>query len=91
MKATFIAMGPDLRGNLKPQPFDIIDIYNLMCHLLKIEPLPNNGTWEHVEPLLRTAKDPPFHHSSSASHHPILILIIIMVAVLFPLFTKTVL
>ncbi|GFR18378.1 hypothetical protein TNCT_537641 [Trichonephila clavata] len=67
MRAIFLATGPDFRSGVTTKPVDIIDLYNIMCHILKIDPLPNNGTWEHVEPMIRTSADGPYNYRSSSS------------------------
>ncbi len=43
MGATFIAEGPSLRKGVVIPPFDNIQVYNLLCALLKIKPAPNDG------------------------------------------------
>uniref|UniRef100_A0A673L9J9 Ectonucleotide pyrophosphatase/phosphodiesterase 7 n=1 Tax=Sinocyclocheilus rhinocerous TaxID=307959 RepID=A0A673L9J9_9TELE len=43
MKPFFRAMGPDFQKNLEVGPFETVNIYPLMCHLLKITPEPNDG------------------------------------------------
>ena len=35
------------------KPFRNVDIYPLLCHLLDIEPSPNNGSLEDVKLMLR--------------------------------------
>ncbi|XP_035214155.1 glycerophosphocholine cholinephosphodiesterase ENPP6-like [Stegodyphus dumicola] len=44
MRSIFYARGPGLRRNYISPPLHIVDIYNILCDLLGIEPLPNNGT-----------------------------------------------
>lgn len=44
MEALFIATGPDFKKGVTLQPFQNIEIYNLMCYLTEVEPAPNNGT-----------------------------------------------
>uniref|UniRef100_A0A672NK32 Ectonucleotide pyrophosphatase/phosphodiesterase 7 n=1 Tax=Sinocyclocheilus grahami TaxID=75366 RepID=A0A672NK32_SINGR len=51
MKPFFRAMGPDFQKNLEVRPFETVNIYPLMCHLLKITPEPNDGhlnTTRHI-------------------------------------------
>lgn len=43
MQGVFIASGPKLKAGLVVPPFENIDIYDLMCALLGIEPAPNDG------------------------------------------------
>ncbi|XP_063883687.1 venom phosphodiesterase-like isoform X2 [Scylla paramamosain] len=44
MEALFIATGPDFKKGVLLEPFQNIEIYNLMCYLTEVEPAPNNGT-----------------------------------------------
>ncbi|XP_015929500.1 glycerophosphocholine cholinephosphodiesterase ENPP6 [Parasteatoda tepidariorum] len=44
MRGIFFARGPGLKRNYISQPLQMVDIYNILCELLGIEPLPNNGT-----------------------------------------------
>ncbi|XP_068435669.1 ectonucleotide pyrophosphatase/phosphodiesterase family member 7-like [Clinocottus analis] len=43
MKPFFRAVGPAFRRNLQVAPFETVNIYALMCHLLGVEPEPNDG------------------------------------------------
>uniref|UniRef100_A0A8B9JH62 Ectonucleotide pyrophosphatase/phosphodiesterase 7 n=1 Tax=Astyanax mexicanus TaxID=7994 RepID=A0A8B9JH62_ASTMX len=43
MKPFFRAVGPAFRKNLEVEPFETVNIYPLMCHLLDITPEPNDG------------------------------------------------
>ncbi|KAK7922293.1 hypothetical protein WMY93_009195 [Mugilogobius chulae] len=54
MRGFFIAAGPDFKENLRAAPIRSVDVYNLMCKTLGLEPLPNNGSWSRVEYLLRS-------------------------------------
>lgn len=42
----------DFKRNVQAAPIRSVDVYNLMCRTLGIEPLPNNGSWSRVEYLL---------------------------------------
>ena len=48
----FFARGPAFKKNFELQPFIILDLYPLMCHLLGIKPQPNNGSLENVVSML---------------------------------------
>ncbi|XP_071483952.1 bis(5'-adenosyl)-triphosphatase enpp4-like [Diadema antillarum] len=53
MQTIFIASGPAFKSNFAlTDSFDAVDIYNLMCHVLEIDPAPNNGTPSNITPLL---------------------------------------
>ena len=52
----FIARGPAFKQNFTTQPFEIIDIYPLICHILGIEPSPNNGSLARVKGLFKATQ-----------------------------------
>ena len=52
MKPLFYAYGPQLSRGLEIPTFETINLYNLMCCLMKIQPAPNNGTISLIEPML---------------------------------------
>ncbi|XP_015276739.1 PREDICTED: ectonucleotide pyrophosphatase/phosphodiesterase family member 3 [Gekko japonicus] len=58
MEAIFVAHGPGFKEKTEVQPFENIEVYNLMCDLLKIKPAPNNGTHGSLNHLLKS----PFYH-----------------------------
>lgn len=43
----------DFRSNFRAPPIRSVDVYNIMCSLAGIQPLPNNGSWSRVECMLR--------------------------------------
>jgi predicted AlkP superfamily pyrophosphatase or phosphodiesterase len=53
MGALFVAAGPGLRQGARVPPFSNIHLYELMCHLLDLEPAPNDGSLTLVRHLLR--------------------------------------
>lgn len=56
MHAAFIAAGPDFASGLVVEPFEIVQIYNLMAHVLDIAPSPNDGDLRSVLHLLAPAQ-----------------------------------
>ncbi|XP_071319630.1 ectonucleotide pyrophosphatase/phosphodiesterase family member 7-like [Trachinotus anak] len=52
MKAFFRAVGPDFQKNLMVGPFDMVDLYPLMCHLLGINPEINDGHLHNTKHML---------------------------------------
>ena len=61
----FIARGPAFKENLTTEPFEIIDIYPLICHILGIEPAPNNGSLARVEGLFKELSQPTENTTST--------------------------
>lgn len=62
MEAIFLAHGPSFIEKTVIEPFENIEVYNLLCDLLHIEPAPNNGTHGSLNHLLKT----PFYKPSHA-------------------------
>ncbi len=55
MHATFLAEGPAFREGVVVEPFENVNVYELIAHLLGVEPAPNDGSLAAVEGLLRNA------------------------------------
>lgn len=53
MQTVFRAEGPDFKKNYKAASFRNVSIYPLICHLLGIEPSPNDGDLGEVINMLR--------------------------------------
>ncbi|HEX8290051.1 MAG TPA: ectonucleotide pyrophosphatase/phosphodiesterase [Pyrinomonadaceae bacterium] len=53
MRAIFIGHGRAFKKNLVVEPFENIQIYNLMCKILHLKPAPNDGNFWRVKHLLR--------------------------------------
>ncbi|XP_069027065.1 glycerophosphocholine cholinephosphodiesterase ENPP6 [Embiotoca jacksoni] len=64
MRGFFLATGPDFKQNVQAAPIRAVDVYNLMCWTLGVDPLPNNGSWFRVEYLLYSSSGP----SQPATH-----------------------
>uniref|UniRef100_A0A665USG0 glycerophosphocholine cholinephosphodiesterase n=1 Tax=Echeneis naucrates TaxID=173247 RepID=A0A665USG0_ECHNA len=58
MRGFFLATGPGFRRDLRAAPIRAVDVYNVMCWTLGVEPLPNNGSWTRVEYLLNGSAGP---------------------------------
>lgn len=57
MKVFFRAVGPDFQKNLLVDPFDLVDVYPLMCHLLGIKPEVHDGHLDKVKDMLVSSTD----------------------------------
>jgi len=53
MHAIFYAVGPAFKKNYSFDRMNNIDIYNLICKILKIKPAPNDGNLKNILPLFR--------------------------------------
>lgn len=53
MRALFIAHGNAFRKKKIIEPFENVDIYNIMCRILKLDPAPNDGTMDVANQILR--------------------------------------
>nr|XP_060634630.1 glycerophosphocholine cholinephosphodiesterase ENPP6 [Anolis sagrei ordinatus] len=52
MRGFFLAFGPDFKTNFRAAPIRAVDVYNVMCKVAGIQPLPNNGSWSRTECML---------------------------------------
>lgn len=52
MHPIFIAHGPAFKKNYTSTPFNIVDIYPLMCHILRVPPHPNDGNLANIRHIL---------------------------------------
>ena len=53
MRATFIASGPKFKRGYVAEPFENVDVYDLMCKILKIKPAKNDGVFSRIKPVLK--------------------------------------
>lgn len=53
MNPIFVAHGPAFRANYKTASFSIVEVYELMCAVLEIDAMPNNGSLVNVRSMLR--------------------------------------
>lgn len=51
MGATFVAYGPAFKRGYVAEPFENIEVYNLMCRILGLTPAKNDGDIDHVKNL----------------------------------------
>ncbi|XP_029451928.1 ectonucleotide pyrophosphatase/phosphodiesterase family member 5 [Rhinatrema bivittatum] len=52
MHPLLLAHGPAFKRNVTKEAMNSVDLYPLLCHLLDIQALPNNGSLSHVQDLL---------------------------------------
>ncbi|XP_068432952.1 ectonucleotide pyrophosphatase/phosphodiesterase family member 5 [Clinocottus analis] len=57
MQPVFVARGPAFRQNYVKASMRSVDLYPLMCHILSVDPLPNNGSLSAVQDML--SQEPP--------------------------------
>ncbi|KAM8809723.1 ectonucleotide pyrophosphatase/phosphodiesterase family member 5 isoform 1-T2 [Eudromia elegans] len=65
MHPIFLAFGPAFRTNATKEVMNATDLYPLMCHLLGITPLPNNGSFHNVKDILAEVVPNRPHHEDS--------------------------
>lgn len=63
MRALFIAHGPAFRTAVVVPPFDNVDVYPLLAHLLGIKPEANDGNFEEIQGTLIDSSAPIRHAS----------------------------
>jgi hypothetical protein len=52
MRAIFIARGPAFKRGYTAEPFANVHLYNLMAHILELNPAPNDGNLDSVRTVL---------------------------------------
>ncbi len=57
MHPFFIARGPAFNKGQISEPFNNVDIYPLMCHILGIEPHKHDGAFQNVKHILVNGDD----------------------------------
>ncbi|XP_051273116.1 ectonucleotide pyrophosphatase/phosphodiesterase family member 7-like [Dicentrarchus labrax] len=57
MKPFFRAVGPDFHKNMVSTPFETVNVYPLMCHLLGINPEINDGHLDNTKHMLVPRKN----------------------------------
>ncbi|MBK7708859.1 MAG: alkaline phosphatase family protein [Acidobacteria bacterium] len=53
MQALFIARGSAFKQRFSAEPFENVQVYNLMCKILGLNPAPNDGRIENVRSMLK--------------------------------------
>lgn len=53
MMATFVAHGGAFKKGYVAEPFENVEVYNLMCKILKLKPAKNDGDIDHVKKMLK--------------------------------------
>lgn len=53
MQATFVAHGPAFKRGFIAEPFENVNVYNMMCTILKLKPAPNDGDFDKVRDMFR--------------------------------------
>ncbi len=53
MRSVFVANGPPFRSGVVLAPFDNVDLYPLLAHLLGVKPAPNDGSLSSTAAALR--------------------------------------
>ena len=61
MHPFFLAVGPAFKHGITVEPFESVDIYPLLCHILKIPPAKHEGSLDRVMTLLATEEDEHEH------------------------------
>lgn len=95
MHPVFVARGPAFRQNYVKNSMRSVDLYPLMCHILSLHPLPNNGSLSSVQDLLSEPSPRPTQPTPKvpeSSYGPVLgsLLGVVMVLVFLVEFVRQV-
>lgn len=52
MQATFVAHGPAFKRGFVAEPFENVEVYNIMCKIMGLTPAPNDGDLSRVNSML---------------------------------------
>ena len=52
MRAIFIGYGPKFKRRFVAEPFESVDVYNLMTRILKLKPAKNDGDWSRIRQVI---------------------------------------
>ncbi|KAM9670703.1 glycerophosphocholine cholinephosphodiesterase ENPP6 isoform 2-T2 [Dama dama] len=79
MRGIFLAFGPDFKSDFRAAPIRVVDIYNLMCRVTGVTPLPNNGSWSRVMCMLKDpASSAPGALPSASALVTVLVVLLVM-------------
>jgi hypothetical protein len=53
MRSTFIAHGPAFKRGFVAEPFENVEVYNIMSNIVGLKPAPNDGDLNRVRVMLR--------------------------------------
>jgi predicted AlkP superfamily pyrophosphatase or phosphodiesterase len=53
MRAIFLGHGPAFKVGYTARPFESVDVYELMCHILGIKPAKNDGKFKRIRGVFR--------------------------------------
>ncbi|KAI4876707.1 hypothetical protein NFI96_017986, partial [Prochilodus magdalenae] len=67
MQAMFLSYGPKFKDHTEVEPFSNVELYNLMCDVLEITPVDNNGTHGSLNHMLRSPPFSPQHPTEQSS------------------------
>nr|XP_037280137.1 glycerophosphocholine choline phosphodiesterase ENPP6-like isoform X1 [Rhipicephalus microplus] len=63
MWGIFYAQGPAIQGgNGGPSLVRMVDVYNLMCYMLGMDPAPNSGSWNLLKGFVNPRYDPNMYN-----------------------------
>lgn len=73
MKGIFFAKGPAFQKGKIIEPIHVVDVYQVLTHVLGLTPQPHNGTWNHVQDAFvqstPATHDGHVHMNSSSPDH----------------------
>ncbi|ROT68020.1 hypothetical protein C7M84_013863 [Penaeus vannamei] len=67
MKGIFFAKGPAFQKGKIIEPIHVVDVYQVLTHVLGLTPQPHNGTWNHVQDAF--VQSTPATHDESLQRH----------------------
>ncbi|KAG7153379.1 Ectonucleotide pyrophosphatase/phosphodiesterase family member 6-like 2 [Homarus americanus] len=81
MKGIFFARGPAFKCGWTIEPIHVVDIYQVLTHVLQLTPQPHNGTWDRVNEIF--ADDTDVCTRANTNTIPAPVMCVLFVATLF--------
>lgn len=81
MHGIFMGVGPHFKPGSNIEEIHAVDIYQILCKIMNISALPNQGDWQKVAPLWRDPPVPPAEESGSGGATAAAIIIIVLLIV----------
>ncbi|XP_074519896.1 ectonucleotide pyrophosphatase/phosphodiesterase family member 7-like [Halichoeres trimaculatus] len=90
MKPFFRAVGPDFQKNLLFEPFETVNVYPLMCHLIGITPEVNDGHLDVTKGMLVAKTNPEEDNNKKGNMSPVVVALAAVSGFLMLVFIVTV-
>ncbi|XP_046338930.2 glycerophosphocholine cholinephosphodiesterase ENPP6-like [Haliotis rufescens] len=89
MRATFFGFGPNLKRGYTLPAIENVNLYQLMCRILRITAAPNNGTWSNIEEaFIKVPYRPLITWKRTFTYGPVLAAVLVAAIIYYVKFRK---